>query len=274
MQGTNAAAAAADALTLERVYEAIAGVLDPELDAPLVRLGFIDRVEIAGGEVTLFLKLPTFWCSPNFAYLMAADLARCLRALPGVVGVHVYLLDHFAGEQISAGVNRGASFAEVFGEEAGADADLEELRRLFLRKGFLMRQDFLLRRLLQAGLDAETIAGCKVEDLQIGPGEEEAVLLVAGTVVRLALPARQAEAYLQRGRALGLLRPAGYLFVDEEGQPIPASDLPGFLRRLRSVRLSLMFNTAMCSSLFRTRYQHLGAEEAHAEAVHTEQGGV
>ncbi len=254
-------------LTPEHVYAAIADVLDPELDTPLIELGFVDRVEIAGPDVTLFLKLPTFWCAPNFAYLMATDLAERVRALPGSGQVQVLLLDHFAGEEISRGVNRGLSFAEAFPGEVTADEDLQALRHLFLRKGFLMRQDLLLRRLLQSGLDGATLSTRRVEDLQLEPAADRVLLTVPGGPLCIPALARQAQGYLERGRRLGLLRPGGYLFVDEEGRPIPEGDVKTFLQRLRSVRLSIMFNTAMCRSLFRTRYQHAGAETAHLEGA-------
>ncbi len=45
-------------VTEAQVYEAIAGVLDPELDEPLVKLGFIDRVEVNGPDVTVVLSCP------------------------------------------------------------------------------------------------------------------------------------------------------------------------------------------------------------------------
>ena len=56
---------AGTAVTEERIYAAIADVLDPELDEPLVKLGFIDRVliaahEVEGADVTVTFKLPTF----------------------------------------------------------------------------------------------------------------------------------------------------------------------------------------------------------------------
>ncbi len=61
------------AITEAHVYAAIADVLDPELDEPLVKLGFIERVQVDGPDVTVVFKLPTYWCSPNFAYLMAGE---------------------------------------------------------------------------------------------------------------------------------------------------------------------------------------------------------
>src|SRR5215472_5844386 len=92
-------------ITEAMIYEAIADVLDPELDEPLVKLGFIDHVQVDGSDVTVIFKLPTFWCAPNFAYLMAADLRARVCALPGVCSVRVVLLDHCTGDEITIGVN-------------------------------------------------------------------------------------------------------------------------------------------------------------------------
>src|ERR1700737_4782195 len=147
------------------IMTAIADVLDPELDEPLVKLGFIDRVQVEGSEVTVIFKLPTYWCSPNFAYLMASDLREKVRAVPGVRTVRVNLLDHCAEDEVTRGINGGLSFSEAFPEETPEDEDLEMLRRTFLRKGFLMRQDTLLRQMLKAGLDEATILTLSTADL-------------------------------------------------------------------------------------------------------------
>ncbi|SET50001.1 protein of unknown function DUF59 [Salinibacillus kushneri] len=47
---------------------------DPELDQPLTDLDFIDEVTIKGNHVEVQFRLPTYWCSPNFAYIMAEDI--------------------------------------------------------------------------------------------------------------------------------------------------------------------------------------------------------
>src|SRR6266700_1963655 len=97
-------------ITEAMVYEAIADVLDPELDESLVKLGFIDRVQVDNEDVTVIFKLPTYWCAPNFAYLMAADLRTRVQAIPGVHSVHILLLDHCTDEEVSNAVNAGKSF--------------------------------------------------------------------------------------------------------------------------------------------------------------------
>src|SRR2546421_2902134 len=122
-------------ITEALVYEAIADVLDPELDESLVKLGFIDRIQVEGPDVAVTFKLPTYWCAPNFAYLMAADLRRKILTLPAVRTTRVILRDHYAEDEITKGINEGQHFSEAFPDATPEDEDLEELRHIFLRKG-------------------------------------------------------------------------------------------------------------------------------------------
>src|SRR6266699_5625164 len=95
---------ASSTISEEKVYKAIADVLDPELDESLVKLGFIDSVQIDGSDVTVSFKLPTYWCAPNFAYLMASDLRSRVQAMPGVASTRILLLDHCTSDEVSDGV--------------------------------------------------------------------------------------------------------------------------------------------------------------------------
>jgi metal-sulfur cluster biosynthetic enzyme len=251
------------AITEAQIYDAIANVLDPELDEPLVKLGFIDRVQVAGPDVTVVFKLPTFWCAPNFAYLMAVDLRNQLRTLPGVRTVHVTLLDHCTDEEITNGINEGRSFVEIFPDEATEDPYLEELRQTFLRKGFLMRQDTLIRQMLKVHLDEQTIATLRLADLRVDEAENVAFVTVNGRLVRLERVGHSAATYLKRRASLGLsLAPDDALIIDDQGRPLQAGTLPEFLRRSRSIRMNIMFNTSLCKGLFRTRY---GTTQATAD---------
>ncbi len=249
-----------------QVYTAIADVLDPELDEPLVKLGFIDRVQVDGPDVTVVFKLPTYWCAPNFAYLMAGDLRTRIRALPGVRTARVEVLDHFAEEEINTGINRGQSFAKTFEGEVAGDEDLEELRRTFLRKGFLMRQDTLIRQMLKAGLDEAIILSLRVADLVVDEVADQAFVTTPRGEILLERTGRNAGKYLRKGAAIGLLQAENDLLItDDKGQLVAPGGLQEFLRRSRSVRLNIMFNTTMCKSLFRARYENVGASEAHQE---------
>jgi metal-sulfur cluster biosynthetic enzyme len=253
-------------ITEAQVYAAIADVLDPELDEPLVKLGFIDHVQVDGPDVKVVFKLPTYWCSPNFAYLMAGDLRARIRALPGVRTARVELLDHCAEEEVNAGINQGKSFAETFAGEVIEDEDLEELRRTFLRKGFLMRQDTLVRQMLKAGLAEATILGLQVADLIVDEIADRAFVATPHGAVCLGGAGRTTGAYLRKGQAIGLLHAKDDLLItDDKGQPIVPGGLHEYLRRSRSVRMNIIFNTSMCKSLFRARYEHVGASESDQE---------
>ncbi|HLG63945.1 MAG TPA: iron-sulfur cluster assembly protein [Ktedonosporobacter sp.] len=240
-------------ITETMVYAAIADVLDPELDESLVKLGFIDHVRIDGGNVTVAFKLPTYWCAPNFAYLMAADLRAKVLAIPGVHTAHILLQDHCTDEEINASINTDKSFTEAFPDEA--HDNLEELRQIFLRKGFLMRQDMLLRKLQKAGVGEETLLALRVADLAIDEATQCATITTPRQVIHLERTAQSAQAYLRRAALLGLHQgPRDLLFIDDHGQAIPPGGLQHYLRQSRSVRMNIMFNTIFCSDMFQTRY--------------------
>src|SRR5207247_3670504 len=74
------------------VQEALGSVADPELDRSLVELGFARAALDADGHVTVEVRLPTYWCAPNFAYLMVQDARDAVAAVPGVRSVSVRLL--------------------------------------------------------------------------------------------------------------------------------------------------------------------------------------
>jgi metal-sulfur cluster biosynthetic enzyme len=95
-------------------------VLDPELDEPILQLGFVRSIHVQGGHAVIALQLPTSWCAVNFAYQMAEDIRVALVAIDGIDSVTVHLGDHCAAEQIEAAVNEGKTFVEAFpGEGSG-----------------------------------------------------------------------------------------------------------------------------------------------------------
>jgi metal-sulfur cluster biosynthetic enzyme len=210
------------------VLGALAVVRDPELDEPITELGFVAAVRAQSGAVEVRLRLPTYFCAPNFAWLMAGDARRALRALPGVRDARVVLEDHFASEAIDA----GGRFQDAFAGEA--DAEPGELRTLFARKGFLARQHAACEPLLRAGRTFAELAGMAVADLPAGGATER---------------------YLQRRAELGLdLRPQAPLVVTAAGAPVAAADVERHLRVARSIRVSIEGNAELCRGLLETRY--------------------
>ena len=86
-----------------------ASVVDPELDEPITDLGFVRSVAVTrAANVEVHLRLPTSFCAPNFAYLMASDAKDALTDLPWTRRVVVELDDHHdsADHQRRAGRRR------------------------------------------------------------------------------------------------------------------------------------------------------------------------
>ncbi|GAA2678175.1 MULTISPECIES: iron-sulfur cluster assembly protein [Actinosynnema] len=226
---------------------ALDGVNDPELDEPITDLGFVrSLVEEPEGVLTAHLRLPTSFCSPNFAYLMASDAKDALTALPGVVGVVVVLDDHHDSEVINRGLALDAGYRGTFGHEA--EKDLEELREVFRRKAHTAALERALTSLLRERVDLE------VADLhRVTLGE---------------LPDTEGtRALLRRRAALGLdCAPDRQALVDEEGAPVPRDQVPARLRFARAVRISVDGNAHFCRGLLRTRYPDSAGDQGPRQA--------
>jgi len=220
---------------------ALGAVRDPELDEPITALGFVTSCTIsADGDAQVRLRLPTYFCAPNFAFLMVADAYDAVSALPGVRATEVVLEDHFASDAINGGVAARAGFARSFDGEAVGE--LHELRADFLRKAIMAGTDQVCRPLLDAGTDP-------VRLLELTLGEVG--------------PSRALERLRQRRAELGL--PAGDgapLVVDPAtGEPVSPDAAPLHLRRARTTRISLESNGSICRGMLRHRYQTSGVGE-------------
>jgi metal-sulfur cluster biosynthetic enzyme len=218
--------------TAQDVLGALAGVRDPELDEPLTDLGFVAGVQIEEGRVEVRLRLPTYFCAPNFAWLMVDGARSAVVALEGVEEAVVQLDDHFASAEINGAVSRGAGFEQAFGGEAGGE--LTELRDLFARKAFVARQARLCDGLLRSGRTPHQVAALRLSDLEPGPQLARCLALRA---------------------ELGIdTSPASPAFVAPDGRALDAAGLNRWLRLARLVRLSLEGNAGICRALLKTRY--------------------
>jgi metal-sulfur cluster biosynthetic enzyme len=218
----------------EDVLTALSAVRDPELDEPITSLGFVASCTVsADGQAQVRLRLPTYFCAPNFAFLMVADAYDALVAIPGVRTAEVVLEDHFASDAINAGVAAQAGFVASFDGEAVAE--LGDLRAQFLRKAVLAGTDLVCRPLIAAG---------------VTPAELMALTLGA------APPSAELDRLRQRRADLGL--PAGDsapLLIDPEtGAPVALGAIPLHLRRARVTQAGIEANTSMCSGMLRYRY--------------------
>ena len=226
------------------VWEALGTVVDPELDEPITDLGFVTEYGVEDTDVRVRLRLPTAFCSPNFAYLMASDAYDAIQAIPGVGGLTLTLDDHSDSAAINAGIAAGLGFAAAFPAET--DSGLSELRATFRRKAHQAYVDRVCSAMI--------IDGWPVEDLH--------------RLTMADLPAGRLRDGLER-RCIDLGLPITGHFpvcVDEDGVPWPAEELPRRLRFARSVRVSIDGNAHFCRGLLATRYP--GAAEAQAQRQH------
>ena len=223
----------------EAALAALRTVRDPELDEDLVALGFVAGVGVGeDGSVEVRLRLPTYWCAPNFAFLMAADAKAAVGAVQGVTGVRVRLEDHFASMEIDRGLAREQGFDDAFGDDADGGG-LADLRALFDRKAFLARQQRVCEALLADGRSPEELAALTLADVP---------------------PSEEARHYLARRADLGLDGEPGARFVvTPAGEPVDAARMAHQLRIGRSVRVSIDGNAGLCRGLLATRY---GTEDA------------
>jgi metal-sulfur cluster biosynthetic enzyme len=216
-------------------YAALHTVSDPELDEPITDLGFVRSLDASpDGRVTVHLRLPTSFCSPNFAYLMASDAKDALTALPQVREVEVLLDDHHDSDLINAGLAADAGYRGTFGEEA--ESSLDELRLTFRRKAHTAAMERALTQLLRRERELEE---ADLHAVTLGDLPDE----------------RTTHALLRRREALGLgTGPDEAVMVDDQGRPYPREEVPLRLRLARSTRISIDGNAHFCRGLLRTRY--------------------
>jgi metal-sulfur cluster biosynthetic enzyme len=219
----------------DRVWQALGTVLDPEIDEPITDLDFVASCAVSDdGVASVHLRLPTFFCAPNFSFLMVADAYDAVSAVEGVARADIVLDDHHASTEINGGVAAHAGFVGTFAGEA--DAELEELRRYFLEKSVLAGQDRVARPLADAGA---------------GPEE------LAELTLSAAPPSPDLDRLRRRRAALGL--PAGddsALLIHADGSAVTAAQVPLHLRRARLTRLGMEANGDLCTSFLKTRYAH------------------
>lgn len=143
------------------VIERLDRVTDPELDRSIVELDYIDDLHV-GSSVFVQFKLPTAWCSPAFAWMMATDIREEVSELSGVEGVTVRLIDHMHAQEITHGVNEGSAFEAVFED---ATEGVEEARAMLEGKARLARQYRAVETLLDTGVDPEQIVALTRDDV-------------------------------------------------------------------------------------------------------------
>ena len=228
------------------LWRRLEGVNDPELDEPVTDMGFIERAEIAAdGSVDVGFRLPTYWCSPNFAFLMLDDVKSALEALSWKPEFRITLHDHMFAEEVNRGIAEGISFAEIF-HALSDEADLSDLREKFREKAFKRRQEATILDLKGLG-----IADSEIVRMTLAMFDK----IVFGDAEARKRKDRYRQALVLRWPAFGQ-RDA--VVIDYYGNRIGREELPAHLAKLRSVRINMEFNGALCRGLKDTRYKELG----------------
>jgi metal-sulfur cluster biosynthetic enzyme len=224
------------------IMMALDAVVDPELDESVTSMGFIERVELADNAVEISFRLPTFWCSANFAFLMAVDMKTAIEALSWVDQATVRLIDHFAAGKINRGIASSQSFVEVFAGDA--TGNLDTLRRTFQEKAFLGRQERLLRLLAELWGREQALTLTLVELRALGRHEN-------GELRAAAL--RYLAARLHDGGPAG---EGDAAFTTLLGETVTPAGYADHLRTLRRVRGAAEANAEMCRIYLQARTTH------------------
>lgn len=228
------------AVSLEcEVLAALATVVDPELDEPITELGFVRSIDIDDEGVAIHIRLPTAFCSPNFAYLMASDAQDALAEVAGIGVVQVYLDDHHDSDKINAGLAAEAGYVGTFGHEA--EESLDELRWTFRRKAHVAAMDRCMTDVLRnTSVTAADLHLVRIGGVPAGPHK---------------------EALLRRRAAVGLsTTPDAIVLLDDQDRPVRADDADLQLRFARAVRISVEGNSHFCRGLLATRYSDIEPE--------------
>lgn len=227
------------------IWESLKTVTDPELDEPITDMGFVERAEVIGSKrVEVDFRLPTYWCSPNFAFLMAFGIRAEVCALPWVGEVEVTLRDHCFGDEVNDGVNSGRPFENVFADYCDG-ANLAEVVDTFRAKAFDRRQEVMLLFLQAQGMR-----------------EQEVVSLTLAEFDRIPMTGEEEERQKPRYRELlvdqGLAKnPDDPAFPTWDGKAIEPRELAAHLLRLKGTRINMEFNGALCRGLASTRYKEV-----------------
>ncbi|WP_034750795.1 iron-sulfur cluster assembly protein, partial [Halalkalibacter wakoensis] len=222
-----------------QVYEKLHLVNDPELDQSLTDLGFIDNILISGEKVEVVFRLPTYWCSPNFAFIMAEDIHHVVSELDWVEEVKVNLIDHCASDEINNGVINKKKFSESLEQFSSTGGNLEDLRHTFKIKAYYARQEKLIKYLLNS----------------LEFSQEEIISLTIQQLKALSIPGEGQDLRARYLEKKGVFQHTSTLaIVTPEGKPLDIKGFSPYLLGIKRTRLSMEFNGHYCRGLLEARY--------------------
>lgn len=229
------------------VRERLDRVVDPELDRSIVELDYVDRIEIDEGTVEVRFTLPTAWCSPAFAWMMATDARDEIDDLPDTDSVTIRLQDHMHEEEITQGVNDGKSFESMFPD---ADGGVREVRAMLDEKARFARQHEAVAACLDAGLEPEQIVELHRRDVDLEAGQA----VVSIRDIHVVVDGDAIAEYLKRARASGQVSSDDdRLFLTADGNPIPLERFDMIQKRTRLAGVNMNGQGAVCDALNESR---------------------
>lgn len=233
------------------VIERLDRVTDPELDRSIVELDYIDDLRV-GPSVFVQFKLPTAWCSPAFAWMMATDIREEVSGLSGVEHVTVRLIDHMHAQEITHGVNEGSAFETVFED---ATEGVEEARAMLEGKARLARQYHAVETLLDAGLNPEQIVALTRDDVAFDEDGERAKVSLDDSGLMVYAPLEPLAEYIEKARETGVLsEPKDLLFLTPDEEPIVTEAFEHVHYRTRSAKTNMTGQGGICDALHGARW--------------------
>lgn len=232
----------------EEVWSALDTVTDPEIDESVVSLDFVTELKIdSSNRVEIEFRLPTYWCAPNFAFLMASDMRDAVTALEWVRDVSVRLSDHFSADLINRSVALRQDFRDAFPGET--DDDLSAIRQKFLGQAFERRQELLLQYLMARGYGPDWIARASLSELIGLELDQEGIALrnLYLFILRRMDPDAGEEALA---------------FTTAKKRPLDNQDLRTYLRKIAATRRNAEFNGFICRSLLSERVKRESVRES------------
>lgn len=234
--------------TTAAVRDRLDRVTDPELDESIVALDYIDDIAVDAGAVTVDFTLPTAWCSPAFAWMMATDARDEVESLPGVTRATIRLHDHMHETGINEGVNARKSFGETFPDAEGGVA---EVRATLDAKARFARQYDAINALLDAGLDYEQVVS--LDPVALALDDDPATVYIRDRTVAVTVSRDPLTDYLEKARAVDLLDDGGPLFRTPDGDPIPVERAEQVHKRARLASVNMTGQGSVCDALNEAR---------------------
>lgn len=233
------------------VLQALSTVTDPELDEPITELGFVKNLSVSeDGRVSVDLVTSTFWCSPNFVYMMLEEARDVVSKLPGVKEMRLTLGGHHDSDRINEAINAGKTFSECYDFEARGE--LVELNRMIRTRALRSRLYSMAQAMLRSGLAAEDLPKLARQD--VTANGDAFVVHSRGRVLPITDPSdvRRVARYLTFLDGLG--RTNGPLVIwDLDGNPPGEDEFTSALTVGRLAKANFSLNAELCRALLASR---------------------